>query len=94
MIYFDVTKSGAAGHSSGLMRLNARLRQELGAAAVAVRWEGRRGAWRLAAGKAPVTFSPADWLMTAELFSEPERPGFWNFLRARPISSISGSPIR
>ena len=84
MIYFDVTKSGAAGHSSGLMRLNARLRQELGAAAVAVRWEGRRGAWRLAAGKAPVAFSPADWLLTAELFSEPERPGFWNFLRARP----------
>jgi glycosyltransferase involved in cell wall biosynthesis len=84
MIYFDVTKAGAAWHQSGLMRLNTRLRQELGAAAIAVQWEGRKGAWRQAGKKPPVGFSPADWLVTAELFSEAERPGFWNFLRERP----------
>ena len=83
MIYFDVTKSGAARHQSGLMRVSARLRQELGAAVAPVRWDGRKGAWRHAGGGRPVTFSPADWLFTAELFSEAERPGFWSFLRAR-----------
>ncbi|MGD0484814.1 MAG: glycosyltransferase [Gemmatimonadales bacterium] len=64
--------------------MSARLRQELGAAVTPVRWEGRKGTWRHAGGGRPVTFSPADWLFTAELFSEAERPGFWSFLRARP----------
>ena len=32
MICFDVTKSGTARHYSGLMRVSARLREELGAA--------------------------------------------------------------
>jgi len=84
MIYFDVTKSGAARHQSGLMRVSARLREEMGAAVTPVRWDGRKGAWRHAGGGSPVTFSTADWLFTAELFSEAERPGFWSFLRARP----------
>jgi glycosyltransferase involved in cell wall biosynthesis len=84
MIYFDVTKSGAARHQSGLMRVSARLRQEMGAAVTPVSWDGRQGAWRHAGGGGGVTFSPADWLFTAELFSEAERPGFWSFLRARP----------
>ncbi len=84
MIYFDVTKSGGAWHQSGLMRLNARLRQEMSAAAIPVRWHGRRSAWRPVDGRTPVAFSPGDWLFTAELFSEAERPGFWSFLRERP----------
>lgn len=84
MIYFDVTKSGGAWHQSGLVRLNARLRQELGAAAIPVRWDRRRSVWRPVNGRTPVVFSPADWLFTAELFSEPERPGFWRLLRERP----------
>jgi len=84
MIYFDVTKMGAARHQSGLMRLSGRLREELGAAVRPVRWEKRRRAWRDAADGGPVFFSGADWLLTAELFSEPERPGFWEFLRRRP----------
>ena len=83
MIYFDVTKSGAARHQSGLMRLNTRLLRELGAAATPVAWDARKGAWRRAAGRAPVALTPADWLFTAELFSEAERPGFWGFLRQR-----------
>jgi glycosyltransferase involved in cell wall biosynthesis len=84
MIYFDVTKSDAARHQSGLMRVSARLRHELGAAVTPVRWDGRTGSWLYAGGGMPVTCSPADWLFTAEQFSEAERPGFWSFLRARP----------
>ena len=84
MIFLDVTKSGAARHQSGLMRLSTRLRQELGAAARPVVWDARRQAWLAAAGRAPVPLTPADWLFTAELFSEAERPGWWAFLRRRP----------
>lgn len=84
MIYLDVTKSGAARHQSGLMRLNARLRDELGAAATPVIWVGGKDGWLQSGHRAPVRFLPSDWLLTAELFSEPERPGFWDFLRARP----------
>jgi glycosyltransferase involved in cell wall biosynthesis len=84
MIYFDVTKSGAARHPSGLMRVSARLREELGALAVPVRWEARRDTWLVAGGRTPAPFLPDDWLFTAELFCEGERPGFWHFLRERP----------
>jgi glycosyltransferase involved in cell wall biosynthesis len=84
MIYFDVTKSGPARHQSGLMRVNNRLREELGPRATPVRWDPRRGAWRAVGARVPVTFSANDWLFTAELFCERERPGFWRFLRARP----------
>jgi glycosyltransferase involved in cell wall biosynthesis len=84
MIYFDVTKSGAARHQSGLMRLNARLRVELGAAATPVVWVGGKDRWLQSNRRAPAKFRPSDSLFTAELFSEPERPGFWDFLRARP----------
>ena len=84
MIYFDVTKSGTARQQSGLMRVNARLREELGPRATPVRWDARRRAWLAAGTRAPVVFAANDWLFTAELFCERERPGFWRFLHARP----------
>lgn len=64
MIYLDVTKTAAAAHASGLTRVTRRLQLELGPAALPVRWDQ----WdrRLA---------PGDWFLTAELFSEEERPG-------------------
>ncbi|HWA87219.1 MAG TPA: glycosyltransferase [Opitutus sp.] len=72
MIYFDITKAGGARHRSGLTRLSERLRSELGAAATAGAWtEARRHA------------GAGDWLVTAEQFSEDERPGFTEFLQAR-----------
>ena len=37
MIFFDATKTGGSGHRSGLMRVSARLAEELGPAARAVR---------------------------------------------------------
>jgi glycosyltransferase involved in cell wall biosynthesis len=80
MIYLDVTKSGKAGHRSGLTRVNARLAEELGAAAAAVCWDE---GWRGSGNGAPVTPAPNDWILTAELFSEEERPGFSEFLRTR-----------
>jgi glycosyltransferase involved in cell wall biosynthesis len=72
VIFFDVTKSGAAGHASGLMRLNTRLGAELGASASPVTWPEAANA----AGE-------GDWFLTSELFSEAERPGFGSFLSRR-----------
>ncbi|MBI5766317.1 MAG: glycosyltransferase [Verrucomicrobia bacterium] len=72
MIYFDVTKTGSAAHRSGLTRVSARLSGELGAAAQATDWP--TAAQRAGAG---------DWFLTAELFSEIERPGFTEFLTRR-----------
>jgi glycosyltransferase involved in cell wall biosynthesis len=73
MIFFDVTKSASAGHRSGLTRVSARLRDELGAAVQPVVWPD----WNRAAAK-------DDWFFTCELFSEAERPGFWEFLKNPP----------
>lgn len=81
MIYFDVTKTGSAGHRSGLVRVTSRLAEELGAVAVPVVWDG---GFRPAAGGAAVVPVPADWLLTAELFSEEERPGIGAFIAAHP----------
>ena len=83
MICFDVTKSGTARHYSGLMRVSTRLREELGVAARPVVWTQRGRTWLDATAQRPVTLAPLDWLLTAELFSEAERPGFWDFLGRR-----------
>lgn len=69
MIFFDITKTGPAGHRSGLTRVSARLREELGSAATPVRWP----AWK---GEASVQ----DWFLTSEVFSPDERPGFGEWL--------------
>lgn len=81
MIYFDVTKTGAAGHRSGLTRVSSRLRDGLGGDATEVVW--REGSLRRIGRKAgPVTLGASDWFFTSELFSEEERPGFSAFLAA------------
>jgi glycosyltransferase involved in cell wall biosynthesis len=78
MIFFDVTKTGAAGHRSGLTRVSARLLAELGPAATPVRWtEWKRTAQR------------DDWFVTSEVFSEAERPGFSEFLAQRPCRTAA-----
>ncbi len=73
MIFFDVTKAGAAGHRSGLMRVSAHLADGLDGVATEVRWP----TWDR-------TVRPDDWFFTGELFSEEERPGFSEFLASRP----------
>ena len=81
MIYFDVTKAGKAGHRSGLTRVSVRLVEEFGPGVVPVVWDE---GWRDLKRRAPVGLTQGDWILTAELFSEEERPGFGEFLRARP----------
>lgn len=81
MIYFDVTKTGSAGHLSGLTRVSSRLAEELGGAAVAVVWDG---GIRPAQGGGKLELTPADWWLTSELFSEEERPGIGAFIAAHP----------
>jgi glycosyltransferase involved in cell wall biosynthesis len=80
MICIDVTKTGRAGHRSGLTRVTTRLREELGGKAIPVEWTG--------AGFDPVP-GRGDWLVTAELFSEPERPGMRDFLGERACMAAS-----
>ncbi|HUR58496.1 MAG TPA: glycosyltransferase [Opitutaceae bacterium] len=72
MIFFDVTKTAAAGHRSGLTRVSARLQAGLGAACTPVRWP----TWDRRVRR-------EDWFLTSELFSEEERPGIEAFLASR-----------
>jgi glycosyltransferase involved in cell wall biosynthesis len=73
MIYLDTTSASSWRHASGLVRVSRRLQEELGAAATG-------GPWAELAARA----APGDWILTPELFSEHERPGFSAFLDARP----------
>jgi glycosyltransferase involved in cell wall biosynthesis len=81
MIYFDVTRTSAARHHSGLLRVTHRLGAEFGSAVTPVRWDQRR--WVKTDGGTPAAITSSDWVLTAELFSEAERPGFGDFVRAR-----------
>jgi glycosyltransferase involved in cell wall biosynthesis len=72
MIFFDVTKAGHAAHRSGLTRVSARLAAGLGTSATPVSWSTWDRAVR-----------PGDWFLSAELFSEEERPGWTGFIRTR-----------
>ncbi len=83
MIYYDVTKMGAARQKSGLTRVSSRLREELGSAATPVVWDGRRQTWLKPDTKVAPKFQATDWLLTVELFSEAERAGLADFV-ARP----------
>lgn len=73
MILFDETNAAGWRHTSGLARVSRRLVAELGGAARGVSWPFTAAA--------P---APGDWFLTAELFSEHERPGFSDFLDRRP----------
>jgi glycosyltransferase involved in cell wall biosynthesis len=84
VIYYDVTKMGGVGRKSGLTRSSSRLLEELASAIRPVAWDGRGQCFRLAGEKAEVAFKSSDWLLTVELFSGAERPGFREFLVRRP----------
>lgn len=81
MIYYDVTKMGAARHKSGLMRVSSRVLGALGDMAHPVSWKDRRFVDE--EGR-PVSLRADDWLLTVELFSGAERPGFREFIANRP----------
>ena len=80
MIFLDTTKSADARHRSGLTRVTTRLGAALGEAARPARWHAAKRAFTVEDGSAP---GPGDWLVTAELFSEEERPGFGEFLETK-----------
>jgi glycosyltransferase involved in cell wall biosynthesis len=84
MIYYDVTKMGAARQKSGLTRVSSRLLEEFGADVKPVAWDARRKAWLPAGAKTPVKLQESDWILTVELFSEAERPGFSEFVATVP----------
>jgi glycosyltransferase involved in cell wall biosynthesis len=81
VIYFDVTKAGAAGHRSGLMRVSSRVREALGPAAREVAWQ--RGALAPVGATGSLALANDDWFLTSELFSPEERPGFVEFVAQR-----------
>jgi glycosyltransferase involved in cell wall biosynthesis len=81
MIYFDVTKAGAAKHRSGLTRVSARLRHELGATVTETTWDE---GFRSFKGWDKIKFTETDWILTGELFSAEERWPFSEFLEQRP----------
>lgn len=84
MIYYDTTKMGAAKQRSGLTRVSARLREEFGGTITEVAWDGARRAFVTGKDQAPVAFAATDWLLTVELFSTTERPGFGDFVGRPP----------
>jgi glycosyltransferase involved in cell wall biosynthesis len=84
MIYYDITKMGAARHRSGLMRLTSRLMEELGSMLTVVAWDGRRRAFVAGRERAVVDLKAEDWLLTVEMFCEAERPGFTAFVQNPP----------
>jgi len=86
MIFLDVTKTGRAGHRSGLTRVSGRLQGELGDAAKPVGW---KEGFKWEGGRRPAPMRTDDWLVTAELFSEPERPGIREYLRNPPCRTAA-----
>lgn len=84
MIYYDITKMGAARHRSGLMRLTSRLMEELGSAITPVAWDERERTFVTGRQRDSVKWERKDWLFTVEMFSESERPGISVFLKNPP----------
>jgi len=97
VILFDTTKTSAQRHHSGLTRVSSRLLESLEAQGVATRQVSFPDdpALHTAAGDGPRRKTPAppahgkDWFVTPELFSEAERPGFTQWLRARPCHAAA-----
>jgi glycosyltransferase involved in cell wall biosynthesis len=73
MIFLDTTSASSWKHASGLARVSRRLKEELGPAATCSNWP-----------EIAALPEKSDWILTPELFSEAERPGFTAFLDARP----------
>lgn len=80
MIHLDVTKTTGARHRSGLTRVTSRLLAELGAHAAPSRWPSAANTRRP---------GPPDWWLTAELFSEEERPGITAFLESGTLHTAA-----
>ncbi len=87
MIYFDTTNTRRARHQSGLVRVSRRLLCALGGAARPVFW--KNGRWQAGDNGEFTGFVVADWLLTAELFSEEERPGIGDFFVKKTVRTAA-----
>jgi len=87
MIYFDTTNTRRVRHHSGLVRVSRRLLSALGAEARPVFW--KNGRWHADEGGVLAEFTAADWLLTAELFSEEERPGLGAFIAQKSVRTAA-----
>ncbi len=85
MLLFDVTKAAAQGHQSGLVRTSRCLRDQLAASSAGgirlVAWHPRRETFADVSTRRNISAGAGDWLVTPELFSEEERPGFTRWLK-------------
>jgi glycosyltransferase involved in cell wall biosynthesis len=78
MIYFDVTKSSLSTHASGLNRVSQRLQDTLSDSVTPIVWDS----WNK-------EVKPGDWFITADLFSEDERPGIAAFLKSKTCKTAA-----
>ncbi len=91
MIFYDTTNAARSGHHSGLQRVSARIREEIGAhAAVGVTdvvWKS--GSWKEARSGSVAAPGTGDWLFTPEVFGEAEREGFGSWLENSPCRAAA-----
>src|SRR4051794_4761952 len=79
MIHFEVGKSQQSRHRSGLTRVSRRMTEEFGNGVTATTFFKAGKTFR--ADVSAFAPRPTDWWLTAELFSEADYPGFWDFVR-------------
>ncbi|BET67089.1 hypothetical protein ASA1KI_20070 [Opitutales bacterium ASA1] len=93
MLWFDVTCFSEQRHRSGLMRTSARLQCELramlGDAFRTVVWHSRRRCWLDTERGTAIEERAEDRLVTPELFSEDERPGFGAWLTTARVGKAA-----
>jgi len=86
-ILFDVTKASKQAHYSGILRVSNCLKRELkallGDKLVEVVWSDRKQSFRAPSLGRRFRVAPDDVLISAELFSEYERPGVEGFIRSK-----------
>ncbi|MBC2607813.1 glycosyltransferase [Pelagicoccus albus] len=85
-LLFDITKASKQSHYSGVLRVSKCLKEELSKVLedelVEVIWSDRKQTFRAPAIGRDFSVEAEDVLLTAELFSEAERPGIEAFLRS------------
>lgn len=85
-LLFDVTKASKQSHYSGVLRVSVCLKEELrkalGENLVEVVWSERKQSFKAPGIGRSFAVESDDILLTAELFSDFERPGIERFLRS------------
>lgn len=91
-VFYDVTKSHRSRHRSGLLRVSRRLREELechrAINVIEVVWHSGKRYLRDLQSQTVIP-NEGDAFVTAELFSEEERPGFREFLQRTPARTLA-----